>query len=71
MITRIVKKPLEQFIISGLENVPVVSFYAKTRGWPFVIAWIHRISGLLMVLYIGIHIYTLSFLASPDAYDAK
>ena len=56
---------------SGLENVPVLSFYAKTRGWPFVIAWMHRISGILMVLYIGIHIYTLSFLASPDAYDAK
>ena len=56
---------------SGLENMPVLSFYAKTRGWPFVIAWMHRISGILMVLYIGIHIYTLSFLASPDAYDAK
>ena len=65
------KKPLEQLILSGLENLPVVSFYAKTRGWPFVIAWIHRISGILMVLYIGIHIYTLSFLAAPDAYDAK
>jgi succinate dehydrogenase / fumarate reductase cytochrome b subunit len=64
-------KPLEQFMQSGLENVPLVSFYAKTRGWPFVIAWMHRISGILMVLYIGIHIYTLSFLVSPDAYDAK
>jgi succinate dehydrogenase cytochrome b556 subunit len=60
-----------QLIFSGLENVPLVSFYAKTRGWPFVIAWIHRISGMLMVFYIGIHIYTLSLLATPDAYDAK
>ena len=58
-------------ILAGLENVPVVSFYAKTRGWPFVIAWLHRISGMLMVLYIWVHIYTLSFLATPDAYDAK
>jgi succinate dehydrogenase / fumarate reductase cytochrome b subunit len=71
MITRYVKKSMEQLILSGLENVPVVSFYAKTRGWPFVMAWLHRISGMLMVLYIWIHIYTLSFLITPDAYDAQ
>jgi len=71
MIAYFSKTALVKRILSGLENVPVVSFYAKTRGWPFVIAWAHRISGLLMVLYIGIHIYTLSFLATPDAFDAK
>jgi len=71
MITYFSKKSIVQLILSGLENVPVVSFYAKTRGWPFVIAWLHRISGMLMVLYIWVHIYTLSFLAAPDAYDAK
>jgi succinate dehydrogenase hydrophobic anchor subunit len=71
MISSYFKKPRAQLILSGLENVPIVSFYAKTRGWPFVIAWIHRISGVLMLLYIGIHIYTLSFLATPDAYDAQ
>jgi succinate dehydrogenase / fumarate reductase cytochrome b subunit len=71
MMTRFVKKPMPQIISSGLEKLPVVSFYARTRGWPFVIAWLHRISGMLMVLYIWIHIYTLSFLATPDAYDAK
>jgi succinate dehydrogenase cytochrome b556 subunit len=71
MISSYFKKPRAQLILSGLENIPIVSFYAKTRGWPFVIAWIHRISGLLMLLYIGIHIYTLSSLATPDVYDAK
>ena len=71
MIAHFSKTTLVQLILSGLENIPMVSFYAKTRGWPFVIAWIHRISGILIVLYIGIHIYTLSFLAAPDAYDAK
>jgi succinate dehydrogenase cytochrome b556 subunit len=71
MIAYFSKTALVKRILSGLENVPVVSFYAKTRGWPFVIAWAHRISGLLMVFYIGIHIYTLSFLATPDTYDAK
>ena len=71
MITRFSKTSLVQLIRSGLENVPMVSFYAQTRGWPFVIAWLHRISGILMVLYIWFHIYTLSFLATPDAYDAQ
>jgi succinate dehydrogenase / fumarate reductase cytochrome b subunit len=71
MITQFSKTSLVKLILSGLDNVPIVSFYAQTRGWPFVIAWIHRISGMLMLLYIGIHIYTLSFLAIPDAYDAK
>lgn len=65
------KKPLEQLILSTLENVPIVSFYAKTRGWPFVIAWIHRICGILVFFYIGLHIYTLSLLVTPDAFDAK
>jgi len=71
MITRDVKKSLEQMILSGREKLPVLSLYARTRGWPFIIAWLHRISGLLMVLYIWIHIYTLSFLATPEAYDAQ
>ena len=71
MITHFSKTSLVKLILSGLENVPMVSFYAKTRGWPFVIAWLHRISGILMVLYIWFHIYTLSFLATPDAYDAQ
>jgi succinate dehydrogenase / fumarate reductase cytochrome b subunit len=71
MMTRFSKTALGQLILSGFGNVPVVSFYARTRGWPFVIAWLHRISGMLMVLYIWVHIYTLSFLATPDAYDSK
>jgi len=71
MITRFSKTSFVPLIRSKLDNVPLVSFYAKTRGWPFVIAWVHRISGMLMVLYIWVHIYTLSFLATPDAYDAK
>ena len=71
MITRFSKTSLVLLIRSKLDNVPLVSFYARTRGWPFVIAWLHRISGMFMVLYIWVHIYTLSFLATPDAYNAK
>jgi succinate dehydrogenase hydrophobic membrane anchor protein len=71
MTTSFFKKPIEQCILSALDNLPIASFYARTRGWPFVIAWMHRISGILLVSYVLIHVYTLSFLATPEAYDAK
>ena len=48
-----------------------LSACAKTKGWPFIVSWAHRISGILLVLYLWFHIYTLSFLTEPDAYNAK
>lgn len=66
-----IKKPLDQYILPACENIPVVSFYAKTRGWPFVVAWTHRITGILLAVYLLLHIYTLSFLSIPRAFDAK
>ena len=71
MNTSIFKKPIEHLLLPGLEKLPVISFYGKTRGWPFVISWIHRISGISLVLYVLIHIYTLSFLSAPHIFDAK
>jgi succinate dehydrogenase cytochrome b556 subunit len=62
---------LEQYVQPILERLPVVSFYAKTRGWPFIIAWIHRITGVVLALYFCVHIYTLSFLADPAVYETK
>ena len=62
---------LEMSIINRLEHLPVVSFYSKTRGWPFVVAWFHRITGILLILYVWFHIYTLSFLNFPEVFDEK
>ncbi|MFC1859779.1 hypothetical protein ACFL9U_17375 [Thermodesulfobacteriota bacterium] len=64
-------KQFDQFILSGRDRLPIISYYGKTRGWPFVVAWAHRISGLLLVLYLILHIYTLSALAVPAEFDAK
>ncbi len=66
-----VKKRLERFISHRLNQVPIASVYAKSRGWYFVIAWAHRFFGILMVLFVSVHIYTLSFLSAPAIYDAK
>jgi succinate dehydrogenase hydrophobic membrane anchor protein len=64
-------KSYKQLYISALENIPAASFYARTRGWPFVIAWMHRTAGVLLSFYALVHIYTLSFLSTPQAYDSK
>lgn len=46
------------------ERLPKISFYARTRGWHFVLAWCHRITGILLVVLIWFHI---SFFSSPYA----
>ena len=71
MNTSLFKKPIEHLLLPGLEKLPGIAFYGKTRGWPFVIAWIHRIAGISLVIYVLIHIYTLSFLSVPHLFDAK
>ena len=62
---------MEGSIISVLEQIPIVSFYARTRGWPFILSWLHRITGILLIIFVWLHIYSLSFLSSPNIYDAK
>lgn len=64
-------KTFERYVIPAIEKIPLLGFYAQTRGWPYVIAWGHRIAGVLLALYVLLHVYTLSFLSTPDIYDAK
>jgi succinate dehydrogenase cytochrome b556 subunit len=61
---------VEQSIVGFMDRMPVISLYAYTRGWPYIIAWLHRICGLLLVGYLWFHIYTLLSLSSPPGYDA-
>jgi succinate dehydrogenase / fumarate reductase cytochrome b subunit len=58
-------------ILGILNKIPYVAFYAKTRGWAFILSWSHRISGLLLVLYVWFHLITLSTLSIPGDFDAK
>jgi succinate dehydrogenase hydrophobic membrane anchor protein/succinate dehydrogenase cytochrome b556 subunit len=64
-------KSLATGTLSILARLPIISFYARTRGWYFVLSWCHRLTGILLGGYIGYHIYTLLSLAKPAAYDAK
>lgn len=71
MATVSIGSTLEAKVLSGLESIPVISSYRKTRGWYFVISWMHRITGIFLVLFLWYHIYSLSFLVTPGAYEAK
>jgi len=51
-------------------QVPLFSSSAKIKGWPYVIAWCHRISGLLLVAFVLFHIYAIQSLGFPDRYNA-
>ncbi len=44
---------------------------AFRRGWPFVLGWCQRLSGLVLLCFLAAHILTLSLLPDQGAYDAK
>jgi len=71
MNTNLVKAGAESPVLSLLERLPVLSFYAKTRGWHYVISWCNRIAGLLLVIWLWLHIYFLAFLYTPSTYDGN
>jgi succinate dehydrogenase / fumarate reductase cytochrome b subunit len=49
----------------------VLRTLARSRGWPYLASWAHRITGVLLVLYVWFHIITLSSLSNPDDFDSK
>jgi succinate dehydrogenase cytochrome b556 subunit len=48
-----------------------VSVLVRARGWPFILSWCHRLSGIILFLFLMAHLWTLSSLANPASYDAK
>lgn len=64
-------KNIEASMLGFLGRLPILSFYANTRGWKFILSWSHRIAGLVLVLYLLFHIYTLSLLSNPYLFTAK
>ncbi len=54
-----------------LEKLPVLSWYAKTRGWHYVISWLQRFTGIGLIVILIVHMYILSSLQTPDVDPAK
>ncbi len=60
----------EASVISLMGRIPILSYYANSRGWSFLLSWAHRLAGLMLVGYIFAHIYTLSLLFDPATFNA-
>jgi succinate dehydrogenase/fumarate reductase cytochrome b subunit len=58
-------------LVQILERSPVLSCYAKTRGWPYVLSWLHRLTGIGLIIILMVHTFTLSSLQTPDVFNAK
>lgn len=43
----------------------------KAYGIAYLYAWLHRFTGVGLLLFLWVHIYTLSFLVVPDKFDSK
>jgi succinate dehydrogenase / fumarate reductase cytochrome b subunit len=52
-------------------KLDVLQTLARSRGWPYLASWAHRITGVLLVLYVWFHIITLFSLCNPDSFDSK
>ena len=51
-----------------LERLPVLSRYAKTRGWYYVISWLQRFTGIWLFIALMVHMYALSSWQTPNVY---
>jgi len=65
------RRGLTASLLQVLEKLPILSCYVKTHGWNYIVSWLHRLTGIGLVIYLGVHIYTLSSLSTPSVYDAK
>jgi len=46
--------------VSFLEKLPVLSCYAKTRGWYYVTSWLHRFTGIGLFIALMVYMYSFS-----------
>ncbi len=65
------KTGIEEYLLGILERSKRLSYYARSRGWGSIMTWAHRIAGLILVLYMLFHIFTLSALYEPAAFASK
>ncbi len=58
--------------VSGLSRAfNLLPDLAFRRGWPFVLGWCQRLSGLVLLFFLAAHVLTLSLLPDQGSYDAR
>jgi len=65
------RNSVETYLLGLLLRSGKVSYCVQSRGWGYVLTWAHRIAGLLLVLYMLFHVYTLSALREPAEFASK
>ena len=55
--TDVIKSNIEAALTTWLKKIPVISLYAGTRGWFYLISWSHRITGILLVIALWAYLY--------------
>jgi succinate dehydrogenase hydrophobic membrane anchor protein len=71
MDTDSVKTGVEAPDLSKFRCFPIISAYAQSRGWYFIISWCHRITGVALVSVVWIRILSLESLLEGGAYNSK
>jgi succinate dehydrogenase / fumarate reductase, cytochrome b subunit len=56
--------------VGAAQGIPLIGQWVKNRGWYFLTSWLHRGTGILLSVYVFLHVTSLSSLASPDQYNA-
>ena len=56
-----------------LQKIPLGRTLAvsRSKGGSYVIGWVHRVTGLFLVIYLLLHVNTLSTLTEPDVFTAR
>ena len=44
---------------------------SRSRGWSYVIGWVHRVTGLFLLVYLLLHVSTLATLSEPHVFSAR
>jgi len=60
---------IDSFLLSFLEKSPVLSRYAITRGWHYVVSWLQRSTGVGLVIIV--YLYLFSLVPTPEATRAR
>ena len=55
MISDVTEMEKSTWVEKGLARLPVISSYVQQRGTAFVISYVHRITGIFIVGFIGFH----------------
>jgi len=59
------------FSLTKIPGVRYLQTMSRTRGWPYIASWGHRITGVMLTLYVLLHILTLLALRNPVEFDNK